>query len=69
MVSPVAGLLMALRCVVVKRGGRKPLVVLVTSNSAEALGLVVPIPTWALTPPPQNAKNQHVKFFHDKRLK
>jgi len=52
MVSPVAGLLMALRCVVVKRGGKKPLVVLVTSNSAEALGEVVPMPTWAFTPPP-----------------
>jgi hypothetical protein len=51
MVSPVAGLLMALRCVVVKRGGNKPLVVLLTSNSAEASGEVVPIPTWAFTPP------------------
>ena len=28
------------------RGGKKPLVVLVTSNSAELAGVVVPIPTW-----------------------
>jgi hypothetical protein len=39
------------------------------STSKSLLGVVVPIPTWALTPPPQNTENQHVKFFHDKRLK
>jgi hypothetical protein len=69
MISPAAGLAMAIRWACVIRGGNKPLVVLVTSNSAEALGVVVPMPTWAFTPPPQNAENQHVKFFHNKILK
>ena len=50
--SPVAGDKMALRWAAVIRGGNKPLVVLLISNSAEASGEVVPIPTWAFTPPP-----------------
>jgi hypothetical protein len=48
MIRPSArGLLIALRSVVVIRGGRKPLVELSTSSIAEASGVVVPIPTWA----------------------
>ena len=48
-ISPVAGLAMASLWACVIRGGNKPLVVLVTSNSAEAWGVVVPIPTWEKT--------------------
>jgi hypothetical protein len=47
MIRPVAGLAMASRSVVVKRGGNNPLVVLLTSSCAEAAGLFVPIPTCA----------------------
>ena len=43
---------MALRWSCVIRGGKKPLVVLAASKTAEALGEAVPIPTWAFTPPP-----------------
>ena len=43
--NPVAGNTIASRCAVVKRGGKKPLVVLFTSNLADASGfVVVPIP-------------------------
>ena len=45
MVRPVAGVVIASRCVVVMRGGRKPLVVDETSSSAVAAGVVVPMPT------------------------
>ena len=38
---------MALRCASVIRGGKKPLVVELTSNCADAFGVVVPIPVWA----------------------
>ena len=37
---------MALRCASVIRGGKKPLVVELTSNCADAFGVVVPIPVW-----------------------
>jgi hypothetical protein len=44
--SPDAGEAIAFFCAYVILGGKKPLVVLVTSSSAEAAGVVVPIPTW-----------------------
>jgi hypothetical protein len=48
-IKPVAGLAMASRCAVVIRGGKKPLVVLFRSNTADPAGVVVPIPTfWAI---------------------
>ena len=43
--NPVAGLLIASRWVLVMRGINAPLVVLLTSNSADADGLDVPMPT------------------------
>ena len=42
---PVAGVVIASRCVVVMRGGRKPFVVDDTSSSAVAAGDAVPMPT------------------------
>jgi hypothetical protein len=55
---------MASRCASVIRGGKKPLVVLVTSNAAEATGVVVPMPTWAKRPDDARtiAKNK-IRFF------
>jgi hypothetical protein len=47
MVNPTAGLVMALRAVVVIRGGKKPFSLLFTSKMAEALGVEVPILTCA----------------------
>ena len=47
MVSPVAGETIASRCAVVIRGGKKPLVIELASNTAEASGVAVPIPTCA----------------------
>lgn len=44
-INPVAGLAMAFLCAVVIRGGNSPFVVLLTSNCADAAGVVVPIPT------------------------
>ena len=40
---------MAFICTSVIRGGKNPLVVLSTSNTAEASGVVVPMPVWADT--------------------
>ena len=45
MIRPVAGLLMASRCVVVMRGGSIPLVVETISSAAVEATLVVPMPT------------------------
>ena len=45
-ISPAAAETMAFLWVCVILGGSIPLVELVTSNSAEASGVVVPIPTW-----------------------
>jgi hypothetical protein len=45
--NPVAGLAMESLCTVVILGIKKPLVVEVTSNFAEAFGVVVPMPIWA----------------------
>jgi hypothetical protein len=46
--KPVAGVTIKLRSAVVIRGGKKPLVVLFRSNTADAAGVVVPMPTfWA----------------------
>jgi len=45
MISPVAGEPIASHFVAVMRGGRKPRVVLDSSNSADAFGSEVPIPT------------------------
>jgi hypothetical protein len=44
-ISPSTGLFG--RFALAIRGGKKPLVVLLTSNSAEACGVLVPMPTWA----------------------
>ena len=49
-VNPVAGLEIASLCVVVIRGGKKPFVVLLISNAADATGVVVPMPTFVLVP-------------------
>jgi hypothetical protein len=46
-IKPAAGVAIAFLCVAVIRGGSKPLVVEVTSNAADACGVIVPIPTWA----------------------
>jgi hypothetical protein len=43
--KPVAGVTIKLRSAVVILGGKKPLVVLLTSSCADAAGVVVPIPT------------------------
>jgi hypothetical protein len=46
--KPVAGVTIKLRSAVVILGGKKPLLVLFRSNTADAAGVVVPIPTfWA----------------------
>lgn len=47
MVSPSAGFKIASLSVLVRRGGKKPLLVLYTSNIAEGLGVSVPMPIWA----------------------
>jgi hypothetical protein len=47
-ISPAAGVAIVFLCACVIRGGKNPLLVDVTSNTAEAFGLVVPIPTCAL---------------------
>ena len=47
-VRPSAGEDIAFICVVFILGNRTPFVVLATSNNAEAVGLVVPIPTLLL---------------------
>jgi hypothetical protein len=48
-IKPVAGLAMAFLSVVVIRGGNKPFEVLFRSNTADAAGVAVPIPTvWAI---------------------
>jgi hypothetical protein len=45
---PLRGLVIFVRCVLVRRGGRKPLVVLDTWSAALECGVVVPMPTfWA----------------------
>jgi hypothetical protein len=48
-VNPSDGDAMASLCAMLRRGGKKPLSVALRSNSAEASGVVVPIPTWAFT--------------------
>jgi hypothetical protein len=45
--KPVAGLAMALRCAVLRRGGSSPPVVLCTSSSAEGVGVIPPMTTCA----------------------
>jgi hypothetical protein len=58
-IKPAAGLTMASRCVVVIRGGNSPFVVLLTSNCADAAGVVVPIPTfWAILVIVKNNKTE-----------
>ena len=47
MTNPVALETILSRSVEVMRGGKKPCVVLVRSNAAEASGIEVPIPTCA----------------------
>jgi hypothetical protein len=46
-IKPAAGVLITFLCASVIRGGKSPLVVEVTSNAADACGVVVPIPTCA----------------------
>jgi hypothetical protein len=46
-INPSAGFAIAFISSEVIRGGKKPLVVLVTSSAEEGAGVVVPIPTWA----------------------
>jgi hypothetical protein len=53
---PATGLAMAFLSVVVILGGKKPLVVLLTSNCADAAGVVVPMPTFCAIPPMVQAK-------------
>jgi hypothetical protein len=53
--KPVAGLLIRSLSLVVILGGKKPLLVLLTSNCADAAG-VVPIPTLCPMPPIVQAK-------------
>jgi hypothetical protein len=49
---------------VVNLGGKKPFVVLVTSNIAELVGFVVPTPTWAFTIEISNDKEtKRMEFF------
>ena len=43
--KPIAGDVIASRCMVVIRGGKNPCVELEISSFAEAFGLVVPMPT------------------------
>jgi hypothetical protein len=49
--------------VVVNLGGKKPLVVLDTSNLADPSGVVVPIPTWAKVTIEKNNKDAKKKIF------
>jgi hypothetical protein len=52
-INPVAGLVIGLAALVAVKatlGGKKPLLVALTSNLAEASGVVVPIPVWANAP-------------------
>jgi hypothetical protein len=44
--KPAAGVGIRSLCALVIRGGKSPLVVLLTSNCAEATGVEVPIPTF-----------------------
>jgi hypothetical protein len=57
--KPVAGVTIKLRSAVVILGGKKPLVVLLTSNCADAAGVSVPIPTfWAILVKVKNNKTE-----------
>ncbi len=50
------GASMTMRCAAVILGGKNPLVVLLTSNWADAAGVVVPMPTPCAMPPMVQAK-------------
>ena len=62
-IRPAAGLEMAPLCVVVILGGKKPLVLLLTSNSAVAAGVAVPMPTCAWATTVVNSKKTSKKCF------
>jgi hypothetical protein len=49
--------------VVVNLGGKKPLVVLDTSNLADPSGVVVPIPTWAKVAIEKNNNDATIIIF------
>jgi hypothetical protein len=57
MIKPFAGEAIALRWAVSILGGKKPLLVLLTSNWADAAGVVVPIPTFCPLAVPINTKS------------
>jgi len=61
--SPSAGVGMAFICTEVKRGGKSPFVVLVTSNAAELLGVEVPIPIWEKETVLTNKAKIDIVFF------
>jgi hypothetical protein len=54
---------MASLCTVVILGGKNPLVVLLTSNCADAAGVVVPMPTCACIAVVVNSKKESKKYF------
>jgi hypothetical protein len=64
-INPGTGFEMAMRCAAVIRGSKKPLVVLLKSNSADAFGVGVPMPTFCVCA--DNVKKQIMhrknKFF------
>jgi hypothetical protein len=63
-VRPSAGLLGRFAFAIL--GGKKPLVVLLNSNSAEAWGVLVPMPTWAyvlLAPNKASVKKLKIVVF------
>ena len=53
----------ALLAVKATRGGRNPLSVAVTASLADAFGVVVPMPIWALAKSGNNKKNAILKLF------
>ena len=59
MSKPVAGSTIALRCAVVRRGGSIPRLVLCTSSSADALGVVPPMVVCPYSGAAANANNRH----------
>jgi hypothetical protein len=59
---PAAGFAIALRCTMVIRGGKKPLVVDVTSNLAEESGIVVPMPTFCADPINEKLKTKRLSI-------
>jgi hypothetical protein len=61
--SPDAGVAMAFICTLVIRGAKNPLLVLLTSNAAELLGVEVPIPIWEKETVLTNKAKIDIVFF------